>query len=266
MRFAAGHLLALVVTLGTGMLVTPAVAGAQTQAGGASAADRGDGRSGGDAYNDDGGRYYDEDEYYDDGGSGADDEYAYDGVTDPSSSGGQQPGGTTPTRTPPAKTPAVPVTPVVPVIPTGPPVAYVPGKVAQLQSNGKAAIPRSAPQSVRRMISAGNRLIGKPYKWGGGHAKLEDKGYDCSGAVSYALIGGSVLSSPMVSGGLAKWGAGGAGRWVTIYANAGHVYMEVAGLRLDTSPIGDPAMNKGPRWRPVIGKRPKFKVRHPVGL
>lgn len=236
----------------------PAAAGAETQAGGATAARHDDDSFGGNYYEDDGSS-----DYYDDGGSSEYDDY--EDVSDPSSTGGQQPSGTTRAPAAPAQ-PVTPVIPITPTIPTGPPVAYVSGKVAQLQSNGKAAIPRGAPESVRRMISAGNRLIGKPYKWGGGHAKLEDKGYDCSGSVSYALIGGSALVSPMVSGGLAKWGAAGPGRWVTVYANAGHVYMEVAGLRLDTSPIGDASQNKGPRWRPVIGKRSGFKVRHPVGL
>ena len=99
-----------------------------------------------------------------------------------------------------------------------------------------------------------------------GHAKLEDKGYDCSGSVSYALIAGGQLTSPLVSGDLAKWGAAGAGAWVTVYANKNHVYMEMAGLRFDTSPIADPTAAKGPRWRPLIGGRKGFKVRHAVGL
>ena len=80
------------------------------------------------------------------------------------------------------------------------------------------------------------------------------------------LIAGSLLNYPMVSGSFKKWGASGAGKYVTLYANAGHIYMEVAGLRLDTSPIGDYTGAKGPRWRPVIGKRSGFKVRLPVGL
>jgi hypothetical protein len=263
MRAAPRQLLWLLATLAV-LPAMPATGLAQTATGGAAAShhDRGEG---GDSYDE---QYYDDGDDFYDGGAGEYDEYQYDQVTDPAASGGQEPSGTTPsTGVPPRQpAPAKPTVPVVPPVPTGPPVAYVPGKVAQLQSNGKAAIPRGAPQAVRRIIAAGNRLIGKPYKWGGGHAKLEDRGYDCSGAVSYALIGGRLLAWPMVSGGLARWGSSGAGRWVTVYANAGHVYMEVAGLRLDTSPIGDASQNKGPRWRPVIGKRPKFKVRHPAGL
>jgi hypothetical protein len=144
----------------------------------------------------------------------------------------------------------------------------VAGRQAMLRTNGKAAIPRGAPRRVRAIIAAANQIAGKPYKWGGGHARLDDRGYDCSGTVSYALIrsGAGLLASPMVSGSFARWGAAGAGNWVTVYANKGHVYMEVAGLRLDTSAAGDWGGKKGVRWRPVIGKRRGFKVRHPLGL
>ena len=137
-----------------------------------------------------------------------------------------------------------------------------------LRTNGKAAIPRGAPKRVRAIIAAANQIAGKPYKWGGGHAKLVDRGYDCSGTVSYALIrsGTGLLFSPLASGGFARWGTAGAGKWVTVYANKGHVYMEVAGLRLDTSPAGVWGGEKGVRWRPAIGRRTGFKVRHPVGL
>ena len=154
--------------------------------------------------------------------------------------------------------------PQIPLVAT-PTVA---GKQAMLRTNGKAAIPRGAPQRVRAIIAAANQIVGKPYKWGGGHAKLVDRGYDCSGTVSYALIksGTGLLYSPMVSGSFARWGAAGAGRWVTVYANRGHVYLEIAGLRLDTSAVGDWGGSKGVRWRPVIGKRKGFKVRHALGL
>jgi hypothetical protein len=154
--------------------------------------------------------------------------------------------------------------PIPPVIHHGRTVA---GTTAMLRPNGQAAIPRRAPRVVRSIIKSANRIIGKPYKWGGGHAKLEDKGYDCSGTVSYALIGARALTYPMVSGSFARWGERGPGRWVTIYANAGHVYMEVAGLRLDTSGAGDYwGEGSGVRWRPLIGRLPKFRVRHPAGL
>jgi hypothetical protein len=139
------------------------------------------------------------------------------------------------------------------------------GRIARLRSDGRAAIPRGAPKTVRNAIRAANAIVGKPYKWGGGHGSLIDRGYDCSGAVGYALIGARMLGGPMVSGQFARWGGGGDGRWVSIYANAGHVYMEIAGLRLDTSPVGDPTGRMGVRWRPLIGRRPGFHARHPVG-
>lgn len=90
--------------------------------------------------------------------------------------------------------------------------------------------------------------------------------YDCSGAVSFALIRTGHLRSSLTSGGFARWGSRGKGRWVTIYANRGHVYMEVAGLRFDTSAVADAGGRKGARWRPAIGRRKGFKVRRPAGL
>ena len=151
-------------------------------------------------------------------------------------------------------------------LPTVPVTKTIPGTVARLRTDGKAAIPRGAPKRVQALIAAANEIVGKPYKWGGGHARLADVGYDCSGAVSYALIGARMLGSPMVSGTLAKWQAAGAGKWLSIYANKGHVYLEVAGLRLDTSPVGDATRRNGVRWRPVIGRRAGFHARHVVGL
>jgi len=170
------------------------------------------------------------------------------------------------TTVPPTTLP--PATPWQPedILPTIPVVRTVPGKLAQLRRDGRAAIPRGAPKRVQALIAAANRIVGKPYKWGGGHAKLVDAGYDCSGAVSYALIGAGLLASPMVSGTLARWAARGDGRWLSIYANKGHVYLEVAGLRLDTSPVGDGTRLDGVRWRPVIGRRAGFSARHPLGL
>lgn len=151
----------------------------------------------------------------------------------------------------------------IPALPAG--TLKVAGRLARMRTNGRAAVPRGAPRRVQAIIAAANRIVGKPYKWGGGHAKLNDTGYDCSGTVSFALIKSGLLSYPLVSGSFARWQVKGPGRWVTIYANAGHVYLEVAGLRLDTSSVGDNA-GKGVRWRPVIGKRPRFAVRHPFGL
>jgi cell wall-associated NlpC family hydrolase len=159
-------------------------------------------------------------------------------------------------------------TPIAPVqtLPTVAITKTIAGRTARMRTDGKAAIPRGAPRRVQEVIAAANRIIGKPYLWGGGHAKLVDRGYDCSGSVSYALIGAQLLGSPLVSGSLAHWGTGGAGRWISIYANKGHVYMEVAGLRLDTSPWGDVTHRMGVRWRPLIGKRSGFATRHPAGL
>jgi cell wall-associated NlpC family hydrolase len=160
--------------------------------------------------------------------------------------------------------PARPQEPQLPALVTG---RTVKGKVARLRKDGKAAIPRGAPKRVRRIIAAANQIVGKPYKWGGGHGSLIDRGYDCSGAVGYALIrGASLMRTPMVSGQMARWGSAGAGRWVTVYAHSGHVYMEVAGLRLDTSPYGDPTRRSGVRWRATVGRRSGFTARHPLGL
>lgn len=158
--------------------------------------------------------------------------------------------------------PRFPVLPEVEV-PKGKTVA---GTIALVRADGKAAIPRGAPKRVRALISAANQVVGKPYKWGGGHARLVDRGYDCSGAVSYPLIRTGMLRAPLVSGRLARWGSAGAGRWISVHANRGHVYLEVAGLRLDTSAVGDRGGRKGVRWRPAIGRRPGFTTRHPVGL
>jgi hypothetical protein len=144
--------------------------------------------------------------------------------------------------------------------------SYVAGAVARMRTDGKAAIPLGAPKRVRALIGQYNRIVGKRYKWGGGHAKLVDTGYDCSGAVGYGLIKGGLLNTTMVSGSFARWGAAGSGRWVTVYAAKGHVYTEVAGLRLDTSSVGDRGGRSGVRWRPAIGERRGFTVRHPVGL
>ena len=112
------------------------------------------------------------------------------------------------------------------------------------------------------MIKAANSLTRKPYKWGCGHGKWRDRGYDCSGATSFVLRAGGQLSWPMVSGGLAKWGITGRGRWIQIYANRGHVFMVIAGLRFDTSGYGE----SGPRWRIEPRGVKGFRLRHPAGL
>lgn len=138
------------------------------------------------------------------------------------------------------------------------------GKRARLTPDGQAIAPFDAPPEVQRIIAAGNIISRSPYKWGGGHGKWLDDGYDCSGSVSFALAGAGLLESPLVSGALASWGARGPGRWVTIYANDGHVYMEVAGLRFDTS--GRDSRTGGSRWQPERRARSGYAIRHPPGL
>ena len=124
---------------------------------------------------------------------------------------------------------------------------------------GRAHPPMTAPTAVAAAIRAANRISAKPYVWGGGHGTWQDRGYDCSGAVSYALHGGGLLDRSMDSGSLARWGAPGPGRWISVHANAGHAYVVIAGLRFDTS--GGP----GPRWHRAPRSGAGFTVRHPVG-
>jgi hypothetical protein len=133
--------------------------------------------------------------------------------------------------------------------------------------DGEAIPPPNAPAIVKRVIAAANEIDHKPYIWGGGHASFLAKGYDCSGAVSYALHGANLLGYTQVSGQLAHYGAPGPGKWITIYANAEHVFMVVAGLRFDTR--NDPAGITGPRWKmaaPESRILSQFAVRHPTDL
>lgn len=146
-------------------------------------------------------------------------------------------------------------------------VAAFPGPPATIGPDGLAIAPPQAPPEVHAAIAAANRIIGKPYKYGGGHARLRDTGYDCSGTVSYALIGGGLLEgTPLDSSSFMKWGKPGQGEWVTVYTNPGHAYVVIAGLRLDTSAAGDPSGNKGPQWRPTLRSTKGFKARHPAGF
>ncbi|MCW2998813.1 MAG: hypothetical protein JWN65_2362 [Solirubrobacterales bacterium] len=143
------------------------------------------------------------------------------------------------------------------------PLKLGPGDKATVGSDGLAIAPASAPEAVKQIIAAGNKIAKLPYIYGGGHANFpEDKGYDCSGSVSYALWGARLLKSPLVSGDFPSWGEKGPGQWISIYGNSGHVYMVVAGLRFDTSG----AKQDGSRWhksdRPTNG----YGVSHPVGL
>src|SRR4051812_48145827 len=155
-------------------------------------------------------------------------------------------------------------------LPTAPSAAgtgpTVPGTEAQVV-DGVAAAPAAAPDAVKEAIWAANAIIGRPYRYGGGHAKgFVDRGYDCSGTVSVALHGADLLDSPLDSGSFLRWGAAGSGDWITVYTNPGHAYAVIAGLRLDTSAAGDPTGLKGPRWRPTLRSSHAFKARHPIGL
>ena len=136
------------------------------------------------------------------------------------------------------------------------------GGQAVLESDGTASPPIEAPPVVQDIIAAGNLISSSPYKWGGGHGRWLDSGYDCSGSVSFALFAGGLLEAPLTSGSFASWGARGPGKWITIYANGGHVYMVVAGLRFDTSG----RTRLGSRWQPEMRSGGGFAVRHPPGL
>jgi cell wall-associated NlpC family hydrolase len=138
----------------------------------------------------------------------------------------------------------------------------VDGPAARILPNGDAVPPRGAPAAVKTMIAAGNEIARKPYLWGGGHGAWQDDGYDCSGSVSFALAGAGLLGSPLNSTGFMSWGEQGEGRWVTIYANDGHVFMVVAGIRFDTSGRG----SSGSRWQPAMRSTDRFVAVHPPGL
>jgi cell wall-associated NlpC family hydrolase len=175
-------------------------------------------------------------------------------------------------QTPAPTAPAVPVpTPAAPPSTGGaaygavfPPV--VPGAVAQLV-NGVAYAPDQAPDQVKQAIWAANQIVGMPYRLGGGHKLgFNDKAYDCSGTVSFALHGGNLLAAPRDSSSFLRYGARGKGQWITIYTNPGHAFAVIAGLRLDTSTAGDPAGGSGPRWRPNLRSTRGYRARHPVGL
>jgi hypothetical protein len=136
------------------------------------------------------------------------------------------------------------------------------GRTALLR-NGIAYAPKSAPAAVKRALAAGNRLQGKPYKWGGGHASQDDSGYDCSGTVSYVLREAGLMRGSLPSTGYFKYGKKGEGRWITLYIRKGHVFLTVAGLRLDT---GGPGNRTGPRWKPETRQSIGHVMRHPAGL
>ena len=154
------------------------------------------------------------------------------------------------------------------VSPTDP--AFRPPKRARIR-DGLALAPRGAPRAVVAAIAAGNRIVGRPYRLGGGHASFEDTAYDCSGAVSYALAGAGLLTAPLASPDFMRWGSEGAGRWITVFAHEGHAFVLIAGLRFDTGLQTAKARRygvkpgRGPHWdfpRPTN----RFVARHPPGL
>jgi cell wall-associated NlpC family hydrolase len=136
------------------------------------------------------------------------------------------------------------------------------GPRAKVLRDGSAQAPEDAPDIVKKVILAGNEIAKFPYKWGGGHGAWRDSGYDCSGSVSFALAGAGFLHRPLTSGGFMSWGRPGRGKWITIYASPGHVFMFVAGLRFDTSGRG----RAGTRWQEGGRMANGFVARHPAGF
>jgi hypothetical protein len=138
------------------------------------------------------------------------------------------------------------------------------GEVATLNPDGTATAPASAPAVVKAVIDAGNRIIDKPYKYGGGHGKWEDSGYDCSGSMSYALHGGGLLDRALTSSDFESFGEAGKGTWITTYGSGGHSYMVVAGLRFDTG--YNDSSSDGPDWSTKMRPGSGYVARHPAGL
>ena len=146
--------------------------------------------------------------------------------------------------------------------------SYVPPPKKATVRRGKAIAPRGAPNKVKKIIAAANKIVTKPYRYGGGHGSWNDSAYDCSGSVSFALHGAHLIDRPMDSTEFMSWARSGAGKWVTVYANSGHAFMMVAGLRFDTGYRDSYGAQhgakpgSGPRWgkpRPTSG----FVSRHP---
>jgi cell wall-associated NlpC family hydrolase len=135
------------------------------------------------------------------------------------------------------------------------------GDRAEVTPEGQAAVPFDAPPVVATVVQAANEIARTPYRWGGGHGAWRDKGYDCSGSVSFALAAAGLLDAPQTSGGFMKYGAPGPGKWITLYANEGHIFMVVAGIRYDTG-----GLSSGTRWQAQLRPTAGFVARHPPGL
>jgi peptidoglycan hydrolase-like protein with peptidoglycan-binding domain len=149
-----------------------------------------------------------------------------------------------------------------PAAPEELPSTEVPAEEAYIGSDGLAVAPASAPEEVKAIIAAGNEIATKPYKYGGGHGRFRDSGYDCSGSVSYVLHAAGLLDRPMDSTDLMSWGERGRGSWITVRTNPGHAYLIVAGLRFDTSA----RKQTGNRWTDVMRSARGFRGRHPEGF
>src|SRR5206468_12558319 len=141
----------------------------------------------------------------------------------------------------------------------------VSGKTARLRF-GKAAAPKNAPLAVKRAIWAANQLRRKRYRYGGGHKSFDDRGYDCSGTISYALGAAGLIGSPMSSTEFRSYGQRGPGKWITVYAREGHTFAVIAGLRLDTTPYDHYTGKWAPRWQTIYRPPRGFDARHPIGL
>jgi hypothetical protein len=179
------------------------------------------------------------------------------------SSGGASTANSSPTATAsggvgiakPATPPSTPVHPIVQ------------GNVAKI-INGVAYAPSFAPLAVKEAIWAGNEIRHTPYVWGGGHQSFDSAGYDCSGAVSFVLHAGGLLDTPFDSSQFMSWDRRGHGSWITVYTNPGHAFIQIAGIRFDTSAEQDPnpPPGSGPRWRPLMHSTQGFNARHPTGF
>ena len=142
------------------------------------------------------------------------------------------------------------------------PVVTNPVQNLPIDAGGMAQAPADAPAAVKQVIAAGNAIAGLPYLYGGGHGSFRANAYDCSGSVSYALAAAGLVSSPLDSTAFESWGEAGPGRWITVYANAGHAFMVVAGWRFDTGALAQ----DGTRWSQSMRSTAGFVARHPAGL
>jgi cell wall-associated NlpC family hydrolase len=158
--------------------------------------------------------------------------------------------------TPVVEAPRAPAPRIDPV-----PRELAPARVEATLKGERAVLPAGAPPILKRVVAAANRIADRPYLYGGGHGSFESSGYDCSGAVSYALHGGGLLEAPLASGSLAGWGEPGEGKAITVYANGGHVFAVIAGLRWDTSGTG----STGPSWHRELRSTAGYTARHPAG-